>query len=200
MRGRPILKAATAVTLFAVSPAFAAWQDRASPYDLERLSHLAQSRATALQEAEHRAPARDLAIARAVLNRGTRPAALASLSGRWRCRTIKLGGMTPSVVYSWFSCRIGEHNGHAYFEKLSGTQHFGGALYKHESGGYVLLGAMNWARDADAHYSGGRDFIGAPTTVSDAVGLLSAIGPNTARIEFPYPAQESSFDVIELRR
>lgn len=59
---------------------------------------------------------------------------------------------------------------------------------------------MNWAHDIDAQYSGGRDFIGAPTTVSDAVGLLSSIGPNTARIEFPYPAQELSFDVIELRR
>ena len=150
MRGRPLLKATTAIALFAASPAFAAWQDHASAYDVERLSHLAQSRAAGLQQAEHGASARDLAIVRAVLNRGSRPVQLALLSGHWRCRTIKLGGMTPSVVYSWFSCRIGEHNGHAYFEKLSGTQHFGGALYKHESGGYVLLGAMNWAHDIDA--------------------------------------------------
>ncbi len=199
MRRRAILKLVAAAAIV-VTPAFAAWQDRTSPYDIERLSHLSEARAAGMQEAEHGAPQRDLVAARAVLNRNTRPVSIAALAGNWRCRTIKLGGMAPSVVYSWFNCRIGTHDGHAYFEKLSGTQHFGGALYQHESGGYVFLGGMNWAKDGPANYSSARQSLGADTTPSDAVGLLSSIGPNVARIEFPYPAQESTFDVIELRR
>lgn len=199
MRRRALLELVAAAAIVA-TPAFAAWQDRASPYDVERLAHLSEARAAGMQEAAQGASPSDLAAARGVLNRNTRPAAISALAGNWRCRTIKLGGMAPSVVYSWFNCRIGAHDGHAYFEKLSGTQHFGGALYQHESGGYVFLGGMNWSKDTPASYSSARRPIGADTTPSDAVGLLSSIGPNVARIEFPYPAQESTFDVIELRR
>lgn len=199
MGRRAILRLVAAAAICA-TPAFAAWQDHAAPPDIERLSHLAEARAAAMREAEHGAPARDPSAVRAVLNRNTRPVPIAALAGQWRCRTIKLGGMAPSVVYSWFNCRIGTHDGHAYFEKLSGTQHFGGALYPHESGGYVFLGGMNWSKDGPANYSSSRPSLGAETTPSDAVGLLSSIGPNVARIEFPYPAQESTFDVIELRR
>ncbi|HEY4124185.1 MAG TPA: DUF4893 domain-containing protein [Rhizomicrobium sp.] len=199
MGRRALLKLVVAGAICA-TPALAAWQDRASPYDIERLSHLSEARAAGMQEAEHGAPQSDLVAARAVLNRNTRAVTISALTGSWRCRTIKLGGMTPSVVYSWFNCRIGAHDGHAYFEKLSGTQHFGGALYQHESGGYVFLGGTSWSKDSPANYSSARQSIGADTTPSDAVGLLSSIGPNVARIEFPYPAQESTFDVIELRR
>lgn len=194
----PLLKLAAALVICA-TPAFAAWQDRASPYDVERLSHLADARAKAMQETQG-ASEKDLAAVRAVLNRNSHAVSLASLKGTWRCRTIKLGGMAPVVIYDWFTCRIGEEHGHPYFEKQSGTQHFGGSLYPHESGGFVFLGGTNWSKDKQSFYSSGRASLGAETTPSDAVGLLSSIGPNVARIEFPYPAQESTFDVIELRR
>ena len=194
----PLLELAAALIICA-TPAFAAWQDRASPYDAERLSHLDEARANAMQYAQG-ASEKDLAAARAVLNRNSHAVPIASLKGTWRCRTIKLGGMAPVVVYSWFTCRIGEEHGHPYFEKQAGTQHFGGSLYPHESGGFVFLGGSNWSKDKQAFYSSGRTSLGAETTPSDAVGLLSSIGPNVARIEFPYPAQESTFDVIELRR
>jgi hypothetical protein len=32
------------------------------------------------------------------------------------------------------------------------------------------------------------------------VGLLESTGRSSARIEFPYPVQESTFDIIELKR
>jgi hypothetical protein len=194
----PLLELAAALIICG-TPAFAAWQDRASPYDAERLSHLDEARANAMQDAQG-ASEKDLAAARAVLNRNSHAVPIASLKGTWRCRTIKLGGMAPVVVYSWFTCRIGEEHGHPYFEKQTGTQHFGGSLYPHESGGFVFLGGTNWSKDKQALYSSGRASLGAETTPSDAVGLLSSIGPNVARLEFPYPAQESTFDVIELRR
>ncbi|HVZ70230.1 MAG TPA: DUF4893 domain-containing protein [Rhizomicrobium sp.] len=194
----PLLRLAAALIVCA-TPAFAAWQDRASPYDALRLSHLAEARAKAMREAQG-ASEQDLAAVRAVLNRNSRAVPMASLKGTWRCRTIKLGGMSPVVIYDWFTCRIGEEHGHPYFEKQTGTQHFGGSLYPHESGGFVFLGGTNWSKDKQAFYSSGRASLGAETTPSDAAGLLSSIGPNVARIEFPYPAQESTFDVIELRR
>jgi hypothetical protein len=199
MSGKPLLSLAAAALLYAASPALAAWQDHASAYDVERLSHLADARAKAMQEAQSARPG-DLAAARAVLNRNARAVPIASLKGNWRCRTIKLGGMAPVVVYSWFTCRIGEEHGHPYFEKQTGSQHFGGSLYPREAGGFVFLGGMNWSKDKQAFYSSARASLGAKTTPSDVVGLLSFIGPNAARIEFPYPAQESTFDVIELRR
>jgi hypothetical protein len=194
----PLLKLAAALIVCA-PPALAGWQDRASSYDAERLSHLDEARARGMREAQG-ASEKDLAAARAVLNRNSRAVSLASLKGTWRCRTIKLGGMAPMVIYDWFTCRIGEEHGHPYFEKQTGTQHFGGSLYPHESGGFVFLGGTNWSKDEQAFYSSERTSLGAETTPSDAVGLLSSIGPNVARIEFPYPAQESIFDVIELRR
>ncbi len=194
----PLLRLAAALIVCA-TPAFAAWQDRASPYDALRLSHLAEARAKAMREAQA-ASEQDLAAVRAVLNRNSRTVPMASLKGSWRCRTIKLGGMSPVVIYDWFTCRIGEEHGHPYFEKQTGTQHFGGSLYPHESGGFVFLGGTNWSKDKQAFYSSGRASLGAETTPSDAAGLLSSIGPNVSRIEFPYPAQESTFDVIELRR
>ncbi|HEY5237233.1 MAG TPA: DUF4893 domain-containing protein [Rhizomicrobium sp.] len=200
MRGKTLKALLVATSLgMAINAAHAAWQDYASQYDAGRLAKLDESRAAGMQEAS-RGPAHDVAAIRGVLERGARPASLAELSGNWHCRTMKLGGMEPTKVYSWFSCRITAHGGRAMFEKFSGTQHFGGTLFAHESGGFVLLAGMNIARDHAAHYSGGGDYIGADTTPSDAVGLLSSTGPGSARIEFPYPAQESVFDVIELKR
>jgi hypothetical protein len=56
-------------------------------------------------------------------------------------------------------------------------------------------------RDEKQHpYSGGGTGFGAIATPNDYVGVVSSIGSNRARIEFPYPVIESVFDVIELRR
>ena len=123
-----------------------------------------------------------------------------ALAGRWRCRTIKLGGLTPDVVYSWFNCRISHRDGGLFFEKVTGSQRVAGVLYPREDGGYVLLGAASVGNEPPHRYSGNHESAGAEATPDDAVGVLSATGTNHARIEFPYPVQESTFDVIELKR
>lgn len=198
MGGKPFPEICVALVL-CVTPASAAWQNHATAYDIGRLSHLDEARAKALQESEG-ASEKDLSVVRTVLNRNARAVPLAALKGTWRCRTIRLGGMEKLVVYDWFTCRIGERNGHPYFEKQTGTQHYGGLLYPHESGGFVFLGGTNSSKDKQAFYSSSRPSLGAETSPSDVAGLLAATGPHEARIEFPYPAQESVFDVIELRR
>jgi hypothetical protein len=178
----------------------AGWQDEASTFDAGRLAKLSESKAKGLSEAEHGAPQSDVAIIHAVLDAPPQSATAGSLEGGWRCRTIKLGGMTPDVIYKWFSCRISDRGGHLAFQKLTGTQKTEGALYPDSSGGFVYLGASSVKGEKAHHYSGPGQSAGAQATPDDQIGLLLPTGRDTARIEFPYPVQESTFDVIELKR
>jgi hypothetical protein len=54
--------------------------------------------------------------------------------------------------------------------------------------------------EPERHYSGNGASVGVPATPDDAVGVMTSIGPGHARVEFPYPVQESTFDVLELKR
>jgi hypothetical protein len=102
-----------------ISAAQAGWQDMASANDVKRLSALEESKARGLSEAQS---GPDAALIHAVLDASPVSASENALTGNWRCRTIKLGGMTADVVYSWFRCRVSERDGGLYFEKVSGTQ------------------------------------------------------------------------------
>src|SRR5579859_7448413 len=93
---------------FAPAAANAGWQDEASAYDAGRLGKLSESKEKGLSEAEHGGSQSDIALIHAVLDAPSQNASAEALEGRWRCRTIKLGGMTPDVIYSWFSCRISD--------------------------------------------------------------------------------------------
>lgn len=193
MRAKWLNVSLMALTLCAAAGAAqAGWQDAASRYDVERLSRIEEARAKALTIAGS-------GEIREALSGERRPISRGELMGDWHCRTVKAGGQLPGIAYSWFHCRVRERGGHLYFEKVSGSQRIGGYLYPHESGGYVLLGAWSTRGEPMHAYSGNGASAGAHATPDDAVGLLSATsrGP---RIEFPYPLQESVFDVIELRR
>jgi hypothetical protein len=178
----------------------AGWQDDASAFDAGRLGKLSESRAKGISEAEQGAPREDVAVIHSLLDAQPSQISAGALTGTWRCRTIKLGGMTPDVIYSWFKCRIGGRGEKLTFEKLTGSQRTYGTLYPDASGGYVYLGAASVADEPRHFYSGSSASVGAPGTPDDQIGLLLATGANSARIEFPYPVQESTFDVIELRR
>jgi len=175
----------------------AGWRDEATPSDVGRISKLDESRAKGLAEAQ---AGSDMATIRAVLDPAPEAIGEGTLAGKWHCRTIKLGGLTPDVVYGWFNCRVSHRDGGLFFEKITGSQRVAGMLYPREEGGYVLLGATSVGNEPPHRYSGNHESAGAETTPDDAVGVLSAIGANRARIEFPYPVQESTFDVIELKR
>ncbi len=178
----------------------AGWQDQASAYDVGRLGKLDESKAKGLAEAEAGAPQADVAAIHAVLDAHPTSISPSALVGGWRCRTIKLGGITPDVIYGWFACRISAHGDRLYFQKISGSQRTNGFLYPDPSGGYVYLGASSVTGEPAHTYSGNGASVGAEATPDDQIGLLLGTGENTARIEFPYPVQESTFDVIELRR
>jgi hypothetical protein len=190
-----LLYVAALVTLS--SAAQAGWQEDATPFDVNRISKLDESRAKGLSEAQ---AGSDMGTIHAVLDPAPEAIGQSALAGKWRCRTIKLGGLTPDVVYGWFNCRISHRDGGLFFEKITGSQRIAGVLYPREEGGYVLLGALSVGNEPPHRYSGNHESAGAEATPDDAVGVLSAIGSNHARIEFPYPVQESTFDVIELKR
>lgn len=187
---------AAGLALIATS-AQAGWQDDATPFDANRLAKLDQARAQGLSEAQ---AGGDMDTIRAVLDPAAQALSEEALAGHWRCRTIKLGGLTPDIVYGWFACRISRKDGNLHFEKLTGSQRLSGRLYPDDTGGYVFLGAWNVKGEPFHHYSGNHASAGAVATPDDAVGVFSATGPDHARIELPYPVQESTFDVIELKR
>lgn len=199
MRKVKTLLLMTGLALFATA-AEAGWQDVASGFDQQRLTRIEEARAKALGEAEHGAPAGDLSIIHAVMGAEAQPVPASDLLGNYRCRTIKLGGITPDVVYSWFRCRISMKGGGPYLEKLTGSQYTNGYLYPDAGGRFVYLGASSVVGEARHAYSGNGATAGAPVTPDDQIGLLSQIGPGHLRIEMPYPLQESTMDVLELRR
>ena len=197
-------KIAAALTFALIATAAnAGWRDEASQFDAQRLSRLDESRAKGLDEASRGASPSDLAAIDSVIHAQVTTASPSALTGAWRCRTIKLGGVTPDIVYSWFRCRISERGGALFFEKLSGSQLTSGFLYS-EGSGYVYLGASYVTAygppEKPPVYSGRGASAGAAATPDDQIGLLSLLADGRARLELPYPVQESTFDVIELKR
>lgn len=188
------------LSLLSITAAQASWEDVASPYDVQRLSRLDEARAKGMDAAQSGAIQRDAGAVHSALHGGMHPISGRALMGSWRCRTAKSGGILPGIGYGWFACRVSERGGHLFFEKLNGSQRLAGYLYPHESGGYVLLGAWSVKGEPMHAYSGNGASAGAQTSPDDAIGLLSAAGPRRVRLEFPFPGQESVYDVMELRR
>ena len=176
-----------AAAILIPAAAQADWTNEASSFDQMRLARIDEARSRGLAESD--------GAAREALNA---PATGGSITGNYRCRTIKLGGMTPTMTYSWFRCRVTDEGGMLRFEKISGSQRMAGTLYP-EGNGYVYLGA-SWVKGEHPHrYSGNGASVGAPATPDDQVGRMTATA-NGARLEMPFPVQESVFDVVELRR
>jgi uncharacterized protein DUF4893 len=190
---------AAAIVALAAGAASAGWQDVASKFDQDRLARLDEAKQKALAEAHAGQGSGDSTAIDSALGPASHAPAGKELIGAWRCRTIKLGGVTPYVVYNWFNCRISEHSGGLFFEKTSGSQHTNGFLYPGE-GGMVYLGASSVTGEPAHAYSGNGASAGASATPDDQIGILTMIGPGHARLEMPFPLQESTLDVIELKR
>jgi hypothetical protein len=188
-----------AVAMAAATPAFAGWQDQASPADIDRLVQLPQIRQAAIADAQHGDGHGDFqALARVMQPDGHAiPARL--LMGNWRCRQMKLGRMESYMVYSaWFACNIRPYNGGLLLQKMNGSQRFVGFLYP-ENGAWVYLGASSARGEPYHNYSGASPALGAQVTPDDQIGLLTGIGDNHLRLEIP-AVQESLLDVVEFSR
>jgi hypothetical protein len=174
-------------------------QEPLSDFDRGRLERLSEARANALDELMDGSPADRAAVDEALGPQG-RPISARELTGNWRCRVMKIGGLAPARVYAWYPCRVRQAEDGLYFEKRGGQLRIAGYI---EEGplGMVLLAAHSVGNGPYARYSGGhRGGAGAITSSGDEVGVISGIGAGHVRIELPYPLIESTFDVIELRR
>ncbi len=186
-----------ALTVFA-APAYAGWRDQISSNDVDRLAHLDEARDYAIGQAQSRSGQGDFRAVKEILEPQPHAVPGQALYGNWRCRQVKLGGMTGYAVFSWFNCNIRQVNGGLWFQK-EGTQRMAGYLYP-DNGVWVYLGAQSAKGEPWHRYSGQAASMGAPASQDDQVGVLVGIGPNRLRIDMPSPAVESDFDAIELVR
>ena len=182
-----------------INSAWADWRDQISPQDVEKLAHLNDAREDALDQARRRGGRGDVRAIHAVFDAAPRSIPERALAGTWRCRQIKLGGMTGYYVFDWFKCRISRVNGDLWLEK-SGTQRMAGFLHSQE-GMWVYLGAQSAKGEPIHRYSGRAASAGEDVSPDDQVGVLVGIGNNHLRLDLPSPGtQESDFDAIELVR
>ena len=180
--------------------ASAGWRDQITNYDADRLTRLEDVRAAAVQEAQSRGGSGDFRAIQETFGGEAHGVPEQALVGSWRCRQMKLGGMTGYAVFNWFPCTISHVNGGLWFEK-QGTQRMAGYLYPENGGLWVYLGAQSARGEPWHRYSGRFASVGAEVTPDDQVGALVGIGRNALRIDLPQPAtQESDFDSIELVR
>src|SRR6185436_15592797 len=144
---------AAAVVLMTASAASAGWQDQASNFDKQRLASLDEARLKGINEAKGGSGTGDASAIDAALGTQGHMPSPGEIAGGWQCRMIKLGGVTPYIVYGWFNCRISNRGGALFFEKLSGSQRTAGYLYPGE-GGLVYLGASSVVGEPPHAYSG----------------------------------------------
>lgn len=189
----------TAAITLASTSAFASWQDRATLADMDRLDDLPQIRFLAVDQTNSGFGQGDSAAIHRVMQPESRTIPRRALTGTWKCRQIKLGGISSYMVYQdWFNCRIRQDKNGLVFEKMNGSQLMAGRLYE-ERGAWVYLGA-SWVKGEGRHsYSGRAPSLGGAVRSDDQIGLLSGIGNDHLRLEIP-ATQESLLDVVELTR
>jgi len=117
-------------------------------------------------------------------------------SGDYRCRVLKVGAKSPGlldyVAYPAFTCRIRREDGLLSFAKLTGSQRpIGHLLPFPGQQRMVFLGTLQLGDERRSlEYGHDRE--------RDMAGVVERIGPQRWRLVLPYPAFESTIDVLEL--
>lgn len=159
--------------------------------DATRLANYESTRAQALQEARAGGDTADVAAVNAILAAKPETFKNVDLTGNWQCRTIKLGGILPLVVYSWFKCRVTDDGSGWVVTKINGSQRLQGRFYTESDTRLTYLGTQFVNDEKPKRYGAGPE--------TDQVGYVYRTG-KSFRIELPAPFYESKLDIIELRR
>lgn len=163
--------------------------------DDNRLARLEISRSTGLAAALNSDNSGERAVVAALFENNFKPIVRRNgLVGRYKCRTIKLGGLGPLVIYGWFSCEIATKNGVQTILKTSGSQRFFGQLFA-AGNGLAYKGALHYGYETEPKNYGDDE-------KRDQVGCLSALDASGRHLvlELPMPYYESEHDVIEMVR
>lgn len=192
---RKVLTILSLLVLAALRPALAdgELQRLLEPDDSKRLESYEAVRAAALNEARAGGEKPDLEVLEEVLK--GEPMSVRSgfdAKGDWRCRTIKVGGNLPLVVYGWFKCRIGDDGSGWRLEKLTGSQRSTGRLFDDGKTRMVYLGAGHYDYEKPRAYGSEAE--------RDQVAYVFRPGKDRLRFEFPSPRFESKLDILDMRR
>ncbi|MGE0499452.1 MAG: DUF4893 domain-containing protein [Rhizobiaceae bacterium] len=160
--------------------------------DKDRLGRYEAVRAEAIGEARGGGAEADVAVLEEILARPVVAFQDFDMTGKWKCRTIKAGGMSPLIVYNWFDCAVTDDGSGWMLEKTAGSQRTRGRFYTESDTRLIYLGGFYVAGDPAPAYGAG------PAT--DQVGYAFRSGEETWRIEFPSPYYESKLDILEFRR
>jgi len=113
-------------------------------------------------------------------------------TGKWRCRTIKLGGGLPLVVYQPFKCVISDDGAGWFLKKVSGSQRTQGRFYTQSATRMIYLGAGHIWDEPPRKYGDKAD--------ENMVAVVERLGKNRLVLQFPKPFVESDFDLLVLER
>ncbi|HEX6376068.1 MAG TPA: DUF4893 domain-containing protein [Allosphingosinicella sp.] len=179
----------------AAVPAAASWRAVATAYDRERMRKWRTAWVRALAKAQAGGHASEVASEGVLLDPDAALKTAAPPTGDYRCRTLKLGGQSEGlldyVAYPHFDCRITAGAGAMDFVKLTGSQRPVGRLFADSDRRLIFLGTLQLGDERGIlRYGHDRQ--------RDMIGLLERVGERRWRLAFPYPAFESTLDVIEL--
>jgi len=169
------------------------------PQEQARLDRFERIAGTAVLEALAGGAAQDVTALATALSGKPQVAFDPSLQGDWRCRTMKLGGMSELVVYTNFTCRMTLDNTGVTFEKLSGSQRTSGRIEMRD-GRAVYLGVGYVSSEAPQNYADLDPAFEGSGTITPDVAVFERISETRARLMFPAPVNESDFDILELTR
>ena len=116
--------------------------------------------------------------------------------GDYSCRVIKMGAKQPGlldyIAYPAFNCRIRQEEGMMSFAKLTGSQRpIGHLLPFNGQQRMVFLGTLQLGDERRSlEYGHDRE--------RDMAGIVERIGERRWRLVLPYPAFESTIDILEL--
>ncbi|WP_342076395.1 DUF4893 domain-containing protein [Yoonia sp. SS1-5] len=123
-------------------------------------------------------------------------------AGTWKCRTIKMGGLTPLVAYAPFDCRVTKTDGDSWrIEKLTGSQRLVGRLDQTDAGLiYTGVGFVDGGPAmAYEQLPPGNEPVEPGQTIPQ-VGYFVQTADDNARLMLPRPIFESTFDILHFTR
>ncbi|HEX8467672.1 MAG TPA: DUF4893 domain-containing protein [Allosphingosinicella sp.] len=179
----------------AAVPAVAGWRTIATDFDLERVRKWRTAWVRSIAKARASGHSAEIGREGLLLEPDSGLREVAPPTGDYRCRVLKVGarseGLLDYVAYPSFDCRISAGAGAMDFVKLTGSQRPVGRLFADGERRMVFLGTLQLG-DEQGVLRYGHD------RQRDMIGLLERIGERRWRLAFPYPAFESTLDVIEL--
>lgn len=159
--------------------------------DKARLDKYGDTRKAALDEAKAGDPAEvkqlDELLARPLVAFSDK-----DLTGNWKCRTVKVGGLSPLVIYGWFKCKVSDDGSGWKLEKTTGSQRTTGRFFDDNEKRAIYLGSLSVNDDKPKPYGSGPE--------TDQVGYAFRNSATQWRIEFPAPYYESKLDIMEFKR